>query len=109
MLIGSRFGVHGLICGAILTSYLYTFIVIRINANLLGRSAMKQFVTLAKNIFVATLVGMIVFVLCRNINASIYVYLITSVVAYIAIYLFTSYVFRISGFNMCLRIIKKQK
>jgi O-antigen/teichoic acid export membrane protein len=109
MLIGARWGVHGLICGGILTSYLYAFIVIHINANLLVTSVRKQFLTISKNMIVAILVGIIVFVISHNINASVYLSLIISIVAYIAIYIFTSYVFRMSGLNMCLRIIKKQK
>ena len=109
MLIGSHWGVHGLICGAILTSYLYTFIIIIVNKSLLGQSAMKQFVTIAKNMVVAALVGVIVFIIFCNVNMDIYLSLITSIVAYIIIYICISYIFRLSGLNMCLRIIKKQK
>lgn len=109
MLIGSHWGVQGLICGVILTSYLYTFIIIVVNKKLLGESVMKQFVIIVKNMVAAASIGLIVFVIFNNVNMSIYLSLIASIAAYIVIYISTSYIFRMSGFNMCLRIIKKRK
>lgn len=109
MLIGSSWGVHGLICGSIIVSYLYTIIIVNINATLLGKSVYRQFVSIAKNMILAVIVYLIVFAIFSKVQMGLFLSLIVPVVAYVAIYLLVSYVFRISGLNMCLRIINKQK
>ncbi len=109
MLIGSLWGVKGLICGSIIVSYLYTIIIININATLLGKSVYRQFILISKNLIVTIVVGLITFVIFSNVQMGIFLSLIIPAIAYVAIYLLVSYIFRMSGLNICLQIINKQK
>ena len=109
MLMGSRWGVAGLICGGIATSYLYTLIVIQINTKILGKSIMRQYVAIFKNMIIAGMVAAVTILIFHDVNIGVFLSLIVPAVVYIIIYIVVSYLLRISGFNMCLRVIGLHK
>lgn len=108
MFIGVQWGVSGLICGCIITSYFYTFVVIAISARILEVSPMQQLTIIFKNMLIAAVVAVITFVLFDNVEINAFGMLVIPAMVYLLIYGLMTFTFRMSGFNACLQIIREK-
>ena len=109
MLIGVHWGVKGLICGSITTSYLYTIIVICISSNILKVSPAKQFGLIIKNMILSISTAITIYIIFQNIKMNLFGLLIIPAVTYLLLYILISLSFKVSGLNSCLQIIRKHQ
>lgn len=111
ILVTIKFGIQGLLYGSILSSVLAFFINTHYAGQFLNYTSINQLVDLLPTVFLATIIGIIVYIL----DFSLKVYLPYDMLRLIfgafigaSMYLLTAYMFQMSSLKELIKIIKKQ-
>lgn len=111
MIVGAHWGIKGLIGGYIITSYMFTIILVCINSIQIDKRCLYQLIEIVKNFILASTTGLITYIICNTTStysSNNILLVFNTTIVYIAVYILISALSRSSSFKKCVDIALKK-
>lgn len=107
IIIGMRFGIYGIVCGSVLSVYLWFPINAYCTGKLTGYGILKQIRDIGPNYILSILVGYLIFFASSSIDVNNnYILILVQLLSYSVLYVIFAYLFKNEGFSIYLNTAK---
>ena len=106
--VGIKWGILGMLIASVISAYIFYLITVVINSALLGIGMLRQFTAILGNIIISFGVGLLVYFMLPYITVSQTILnILIPVLVYVIIYILFSHIIKLSGYSICLNLLKK--